>query len=399
MNTAAAEPASQPAARLVSLDAFRGATMLLMASAGLGFPEVAKHFPDSAVWQFLGRQTDHVTWAGCASWDLIQPAFMFMVGVALPFSLANRQARGQTFGPLFGHALLRSALLVVLAVFLTSAWSKRTDWIFTNVLAQIGLGYPFLFLIAFTRPRTVWIAAFAVLAAYWLAFALHPPPPDGFDWKSVGVPATWPHLAGFSAHWDKNHNFAAAFDVWFLNLFPRAAPFTHNAGGYQTLNFVPSLATMIFGLIAGRWLRSELPLPERIKRLVITGLALVLVGKALDVAGLCPLVKRIWTPAWALFSAGWVMLILAVFVAAVDWRGWKRWTSPLVVVGMNSIAIYCLFQLSSGFIRQQARTHLGTGFFTAFGDPFVPVLERGITLAVLWLVLFWMFRRRIFLRI
>src|SRR5688572_27596127 len=91
------EPSS-PSARLLSLDAFRGAIMLLMASGGLAFSQVARSFPDSAIWQFLGRQTDHVPWTGCVLWDLIQPGFMFMVGVALPWSIANRRARGETFG-------------------------------------------------------------------------------------------------------------------------------------------------------------------------------------------------------------------------------------------------------------------------------------------------------------
>ena len=388
-----------PEQRLTSLDAFRGSIMLLMASAGLGLSEIARHFPDSAVWGFVGFHCDHVPWSGCALWDLIQPAFMFMVGVALPWSIANRQARGETFGRMLGHAVWRAVLLVLLAVFLTSAWSKQTDWVFTNVLAQIGLGYPFLFLIAFTGPRAPWLIATGLLVAYWLAFALHPLPPPDFDWKSVGVPAEWPHLTGFAAHWEKNANFASAFDVWFLNLFPRAKPFVFNAGGYQTLNFIPSLATMTFGILAGRLLRSELPMPVKLTRLVIAGVAGITLGALITVAGFCPSVKRIWTPSWAIFSTGWVTLMLAGFVAVVDWRGWKRWVFPMVVVGLNPITLYCLFQLSSSFVRQQARTHFGQEIFASFGETWVPMLERGTTLVVLWLIVFWMYRRKIFLRI
>src|SRR5205814_4643723 len=112
----------------------------------------------------------------------IQPAFMFMVGVALPWSVANRQSGGQSFRKMFGHAAWRALLLVLLAVFLTSAWSKQTEWVFTNVLAQIGLGYMFLFLIAFTKPRTQWLAAFGLLFCYWLAFAFYPLPRPDLDW-------------------------------------------------------------------------------------------------------------------------------------------------------------------------------------------------------------------------
>lgn len=385
--------------RLVSLDAFRGFIMLLMASGGFGLASIAKQHSDSGVWQFIGHHTEHVEWTGCSLWDLIQPAFMFMVGVALPWSIAKRQACGQSFTAMLGHALWRGLLLVLIAVFLTSAWRRETQWEFPNVLAQIGLGYPLLFLLAFTKSRTTLIAAFGVLAAYWLAFALYPLPAEDFDWAAVGVPADWTHLQGFGAHWEKNSNFAAAFDQSFLNLFPRSELFTHNRGGYQTLNFIPSLATMIFGLLAGRLLRSELSMIAKIKRLVVAGVLGILLGFLIDALGICPIAKRIWTPSWAIFSAGWVTLMLAGFVAVVDWRGWKRWTFPLVVVGLNPITLYCTWQLGSSFIRNQVRIHFGQDVFQSFGEPWVPMLARGTVLFVLWLIVWWMSRRKIFVRI
>jgi predicted acyltransferase len=385
--------------RLVSLDAFRGAIMLLMASSGFGIPQIAASFQESAAWRFLGYHFEHAEWAGCSLWDLIQPAFMFMVGVALPWSIANRKARGQGFGSMFSHAFLRGMFLVLLAVFLTSAWSKQTDWVFTNVLAQIGLGYPFLFLLAFTKSRTQWLAAGGILFAYWLAFALHPLPPLDFDWKAVAVPNVWPHLTGFAAHWEKNANFAAAFDSWFLNLFPRESPFSHSSGGYQTLNFVPSLATMIFGMIAGRLLRSESTTTSKLKRLVIAGIVGILLGQAIELAGLCPIVKRIWTPSWAIFSSGLVTLLLAGFVALIDWRGWKRWAFPLVVAGLNPITLYCMWQLMSSFISDNLKIHLGRRIFECAGATYAPLFERIAVLLVFWVILLWMYRRKLFLRI
>jgi heparan-alpha-glucosaminide N-acetyltransferase len=385
--------------RLVSLDAYRGAIMLLMASSGLGLAQVARQFPDSSLWQFLAHQTDHAPWAGMRLWDLIQPAFMFMVGVALPWSVANRRARGQRFGRLFGHALWRALILVLLAVFLTSAWSKQTVWSFSNVLAQIGLGYPVLFLLAFTRPRTQWLAAFGILFAYWLAFALHPLPPAGFDWQSIGVPAAWPHLTGFAAHWDKNVNFAATMDKWLLNLFPQERLYVFNAGGYQTLNFVPSIATMIFGLLAGELLRSDQPITGKLKHLILFGVAGIVLGQALAWAGLCPIVKRIWTPSWALYSAGWVTLVLAAFVAIVEWAGWKRWAFPFVVVGLNPITLYCMWQLMNPFVRDNLKRHIHPQVFESLGTTYAPILERVLVLLVFWLVLLWMYRRKIFVRI
>ena len=385
--------------RLVSLDAYRGAIMLMMASGGLGLAQVARHHPDSSLWRFIGHQTAHAQWAGFTLWDIIQPAFMFMVGVALPWSIAKRRARGQSFRSMLAHALWRALVLVLLAVFLSSAWSRQTVWSFNNVLAQIGLGYPIVFLLAFTKPRTQWLAAFGILFIYWLAFAVYPLPAVDFDWASVGVPADWNFLTGFEAHWEKNANLAAAFDRGFLNLFRREEPFVFSRGGYQTLNFVPSIATMIFGLLAGELLRSKLPITRKIKHLVLFGVTGIIVGGAIALMGLCPIVKRIWTPSWAIYSTGWVILILVVFVALVEWRGWKRWTFPFVIVGLNPITLYCMWQLMGSFIRENTKRHIGRNVFEIFGTEYAPVLERAIVLLVLWLVVLWMYRRKIFLRI
>jgi heparan-alpha-glucosaminide N-acetyltransferase len=385
--------------RLVSLDAYRGAIMLMMASSGLGLAQVARLHPDSGLWQFIGHQTEHSQWAGFTLWDIIQPAFMFMVGVALPWSIANRSTRGQSFRSMLAHALWRALVLVLLAVFLSSAWSLQTVWSFNNVLAQIGLGYPIVFLLAFTRPRTQWLAAFGIILTYWLAFAVYPLPAANFDWASVGVPADWSFLNGFAAHWEKNTNFAAAFDHWFLNLFPREKPFVFSTGGYQTLNFIPSIATMIFGLLAGQLLRDSRKIAEKIKYLTLFGIGGIIAGGVLALAGLCPIIKRIWTPSWTLYSTGWVTLVLVVFVAIVEWRGWKRWTFPFVIVGLNPITLYCMWQLMGGFIRENVQRHICRNIFEIFGESYSPVLQRAIVLLVLWLIILWMYRRKIFLRI
>ncbi len=385
--------------RLVSLDAYRGAIMIMMASGGLGLAQVAGQHPDGRFWQFIGHHVQHAQWAGFTLWDIIQPAFMFMAGVALPWSIANRRARGESFRTMFVHALWRSLLLVLLAVFLSSAWSRRTVWSFNNVLAQIGLGYVFVFLLAFKTPRTQWFFAFGILFLYWLSFAVYPVPAADFDWAGVGVPENWSFLTGLERHWEKNANFAASFDKWFLNLFPRGKPFIFSRGGYQTLNFIPSMVTMIFGLMSGELLRSSLSIKSKIRKLVLFGAAGIIVGEVIALAGLCPIIKRIWTPSWTLCSAGWVTLILAVFVSIIEWRGWKRWTFPFVIVGLNPITLYCMWQLMGGFIRENVKRHIGPDVFGIFGGTYSTMLERAVVLIVLWLVMLWLYRRKIFLRI
>jgi predicted acyltransferase len=392
-----------PSTRLISLDAYRGFVMLLMASEGLGIGKFVHDSHAGGLWPFLAYEVDHVQWRGCALWDLIQPSFTFIVGVAMPFSLAARRARGQSFGWLLFHAVVRSLILICLGIFLRSIDKRQTYFTFEDTLTQIGLGYTFAFLLAWMTPRWQAVAAAVILVGYWLAFALYPLPPAGFDYAKVGVPAAWraAHgLHGFAAHWDKNTNFAAAADVWFLNLFPRAKPFLYNGGGYLTLSFIPTLGTMLLGLLAGGLMRSREIAGRKIAILAIAGLVGLGVGTLLDLTGVCPSVKRIWTPSWVLFSGGWCCLLLAGFYAVIDVAGWRRWAFPLVVVGMNSIAMYCLADGGfRSFVQSSFHTHLGPHFFDRVAHAYAPIVEWTATLLVLWLVCFWMYRRKIFLRI
>jgi heparan-alpha-glucosaminide N-acetyltransferase len=388
------------ATRLVSLDAFRGFTMLFMASEILHVEAIARQFPESTLGPILANLLEHRAWVGCSPWDLIQPSFMFMVGVSLPYSIASRVTRGQGELQMFAHTLYRAFVLVALGIFLRSQHASQTYFTFEDVLTQIGLGYVFLYLLGRTRARTQWIAAAVILAGYWAAFALYPLPPAGFDTAAIGVAQDWPHrLSGFAAHWDKNTNLAHAFDVWFLNLFPREAPFLYNRGGYHTLNFVPSLATMIFGLLAGGWLRSGASFDVKARRLVVFGVAGILLGAALHLLGVVPLVKRIWTPSWAIFSAGWAAVFLATFFYAIDMRGYRRWAFPLLVVGMNSIMMYAIVHIATEYMVRAFTIHLGRAPFEVFGPAFAPVLLGAATLTVFWLVLYWMYQRKVFLRI
>ena len=373
--------------------------MFLMVAEALHLGTVARKIPESGFWQFLASQQDHRAWVGCSLHDLIQPSFTFLVGVALPFSIASRVANGHAFGKMLGHAIWRSFLLIALGVFLRSTGSSQTNFTFEDTLSQIGLGYTFAFLIAFTRPKAQWIALSIILVGYWAAWALYPLPPAGFDWKTVGVKADWVHLTGFAQHWDKNWNFGTAFDQWFLNLFPRKSPFVYNGGGYLTLSFIPTLGTMLFGLIAGRWLRSERTPRETIQTLIVAGAICFAVSAALHFAGINPLVKRIWTPAWTIFSAGWCFWFLAAFYTIIDVKGYRRWAFPLVVIGMNSIAIYCLAHLIDGFILKTFQTHFGQEAFKIFGDAYSTLVSGTVVIVVLWLILYWMHRRQVFLRV
>jgi heparan-alpha-glucosaminide N-acetyltransferase len=415
---ARAEPT---AARNLSVDAYRGLVMVLMMAEVLQLSRVSAAYPNSLFWKILAFNQTHVEWFGCSLHDTIQPGFSFLVGVALPYSIASRMAKRARFAELLWHALWRSFVLVALGVFLRSMDHSMTYFTFEDTLSQIGFGYPFLFLLGFYSSkvkslRWVWATLCLILFAYWLAWALYPAAPANFDWQSVGVSAEWNarhNFTGFAAHWNKNYNFGNRFDQWFLNLFPREHPFVYNEGGYLTLSFIPTLGTMILGLIAGRWLReSRSPkarLPESslsdsratipMKKLLIAAVSGIVLGLALHYSHICPVVKRIWTPSWTIFSGGICFLFLAAFSWVIEVKGFKKWAFPLVVVGMNSIAAYCIAHFMEEFLNSSLRIHLGPNFFQFAGVGLEPFFRGAAILLCYCLVLFWMYRRKLFLKI
>jgi predicted acyltransferase len=256
--------------------------------------------------------------------------------------------------------------------------------------------------LGFYSQRVQWAAIVLLLIGYWGAWAAYPLPSADFDYEAVGVQADWAeeHNAdGFAAHWNKNANLGNAFDQWFLNLFPREEPFVANGGGYLTLSFIPTLATMILGLIAGGWLKSDRSPARIVLRMLLAGVLGLAIGTALHSLGICPNVKRIWTPTWTIYSGGWCFLLLAAFYTVIDWGGWKKWAFPLVVIGMNSIAAYCMAHLFEAFIEDNFATHLGADFFKLFGAVYEPLFRGLVVLAVYWLILLWMYRRKLFLKI
>ncbi len=451
------QPESHPLAnRVKSIDAYRGLVMLAMASSGFAFPILAKPENQQKLadlglgavparcWEFLAYQFDHVLWTGCGFWDLIQPSFMFLVGVSLPYSYSRRVNQGESAVRRVSHMLWRSFVLVALGVFLTSNSSAftQTNFKFTNVLAQIGLGYPVLYLFRERSLRTQLAAAAIILVGYWAWFASYSIPAAESDAvqtlladrvtdaeKNKRPPPIEPQpLVGFGSRWDKHVNAAAGLDRQFLNWFPRQEEpfrgqnFWIEPGGYQTFNFIPSLATMLFGLMAGTVLRSDRFDADKFRWLLRAGTICFVVSMLLDtsiwpiaVAGcdwhLSPIVKRIWSPGWAVFSSGWTFWMLAAFYWLIDIRQWQRWSWPLVIVGMNSIAMYLMAQLLKPWVGSSLKRHLVTvdalfgwkhGLSDAlFGNdcPLSPVLNHAAIVLVLWLICWWMYRRKIFLRV
>ncbi len=401
--------------RLLSLDAMRGLTMLLMASSAFGLYRVADQFPESNTWQEVKYQFSHVAWSWGGLWDMIQPSFTFLVGVSMAYSYAKRKERGDSWSRMALHAFYRAFLLIALGVLL------RSWWTFEDVLAQIGLGYFFLFLFWGRSFRTIAIGIGAILVGYWALFAFWPLPNANYDYQAVGVSAAWLEangFQGFAAHWNMNANPAHYFDQWWLNLFPQSdGEWTHNGGGYQTLSFIPSLATMLLGLIAGEWIRSDRSARKKILYLLLLGIVGVALSWILHTTGICPVVKKIWTPSWVLYSGGIVGMTLAVFYGLIDGIKFSpfRWIAyPAVVVGVNSIAIYVMTKLLPGYLSRTIKGLAGPDIFKKFDGmaqvmvegnliekavSYEPIVERAAILLILWFICWRMYRNRVFIRI
>lgn len=396
--TAIPKPTSN---RLTSIDTYRGFVMLLMLGEVLKWEDIAEKVPGNAFLELMAFHQSHVSWQGCSLHDMIQPSFTFLVGVAMPFSLESRATQGQTPQKRALHAILRALTLVLLGVVLRSLGKNQTYWTFEDTLSQIGLGYAFLFGIAHLKRHWQWVALGVILFGYWLAFALTPLPPAGFDPATVGVKPEWDHhVTGFAAHWDKNTNLAMQVEIWLRNALPHEEVFRFNGGGYAALSFIPTLGTMILGLFAGNVLRDSAQ-TDRQKTiwLLIAGGIGIAIGAALDQLGICPVVKRIWTPSWVLFSGGICFWMLAAFRYLVDLKGLVKPAFPLVVVGVNSIAAYVMSWFFTSMIEDALYRHFGKAPFEIFGHAYETLLHGGATLVIMWGILYWMQKNRIFLRI
>ncbi|MEQ8854115.1 DUF5009 domain-containing protein [Gimesia sp.] len=437
-------PVSQ---RLTSLDAYRGFVMLAMASGGLYIANAVRNSPEilqqydgtqwesswKYLWQTLSYQLSHVEWTGAGFWDLIQPSFMFMVGVSMPFSVRKRKQKGDSTLRIWGHAIFRSVLLVALGVFLSSRSGPHTNFTFANVLCQIGLGYLVVFFYVNRSFVTQLIGVVTILGGFWFFFYQYMPAEAELtavknyltEVKHLDE-SEWTQFSGFGEPWNKHTNAAASVDRRLLNQFPRyeepyqGQKFWVNHGGYQTLNFIPSIATMLFGLMAGQLLMSNRLDKMKVKWLLQAGLICFVISMLLDTSiwpvnieqwewHLVPIVKRIWSPGWAIFSAGWAFWFLAVFYWIIDVKGYKKWAFPFVVVGMNSIAMYIMAQLIRPWIQKSLEMHLTTvdkmtgwsvaGSLFSSDCPYAPIAVSATVLFVLWLICLWMYLQRIFIKI
>jgi heparan-alpha-glucosaminide N-acetyltransferase len=349
--------------RYLALDAYRGFIMVVLVSAGFGLTALAKRNPAYAG---IAEQFEHKPWEWIAFWDLIQPAFMFMVGVAMPFALARRIEQGATERQLFWHVVARSVRLILMSQILMSIARGSLHFQLINVLAQIGITYFLCYLIMKLEFR--WQAAIAagLLIGHWALFVAFPGTEGPFMSKTT--------------------NIGAEIDKFF---FGRVNP-----GFWTNINFITSTVTTLFGVWTGQLLQSGKSHAEKMRIIAIWAVACLAVGFAIHPWN--PIIKRICTSSFTLFSAGWVLLMLLAFYWVIEVKGYRKWVFPLLVVGANSIFIYSLEEVLRGWLNRAVGVF--TFKFEWIGD-FAPVAQSCAVLLVMWGMCYWLYRRKIFFKL
>ncbi len=363
--------ATQPQERLLSLDFFRGVTMFLLIAE---FTHLFAHLYDPALeGSFLyaiGRQFHHHPWHGLRFWDLIQPYFMFIVGVAIPYSFANRIKRGHTRSQITWHAFQRALILLLLGWALYCIGSGKIVFLFQNVLAQLAVTYILAFLVM-NRPAWMQIA-FSLLLIAITELIYRGFPVEGFNHPFVA-----------------NENFGTWLDLQYggadLN------------GHWVSFNAIPTTAHTIWGVLAGQLLMSKRTPYQKLKILIIAGVIGVAVGYALN--PVTPIIKKISTSSFVIVTGGWTLLTLAFSYWLIDIRKQQKWSLFFRVVGLNPLFIY-LFAHVGGALFIESVLHPFTFLlFGWMGNLTASILTSAIVLFLLWYICEWFHKKNIYIRI
>lgn len=372
-NPISEQPALVRGKRLASIDALRGFDMfwLMQEQCGLILALAAVvHLP----WQnVLAKELDHTPWVGFTFWDLIAPLFLFIVGLSLPLALERRRQLGQTTRTIVGHILRRTAVLIALGlVFNGILRLDFADFRYTGVLQRIALSYVFAALITLfckLRGQIAW--TIGLLLGYWAIMAWIPVPGFGHN-----VLTPQGNLEGY-------------IDRLFLPGKFCCYVYGDNEGYLST---IPSIATVMLGVLCSHLVHA--PRSERFKVVVLAAGGVGCLGLGLLWGTVFPIITRLWTSSYTVYSNGWCMLLFALFYWVIDVKGWKKWSFWLIVIGLNPLLIYVVQEL---FDFSQASNILFGGLANHAGLFKVLVLAVG-TVATKWLFLYFLHRQKIYLK-
>jgi predicted acyltransferase len=321
----------------------------------------------------LAIQFDHAEWHGLHFWDLIQPAFMFIAGTAMAFSLTKQTAKGSTWKQQATHAFRRSWWLFFWGVLDYAVRGNHLSFELWDVLTQLS----FTMLLAFLIFR--WKPGYQILFTAGLLIL------NECLYRFMNIP-------GFNQPFTDQHNFGNYIDVILMNKI--------NPGGWVAINCIPTAAHTIWGAVAGKWLLTRTGV-NKIKPIIIFGIITLITGFALDISGVTPIIKRIATSSFTLASGGWCLLALTFLYYWIDVLDHKKFLSFFTIVGMNSIFIYLFFEIVvHRWLFDYSNTIVnGVISPTGLSDAAIMIISALVLFMIQWYLCYWLFKKKIFFKV
>lgn len=366
--------------RLESLDALRGFDMFFICGGAALLVAIANCFPESHFWQVIADNMEHVPWDGLRHHDTIFPLFLFIAGISFPFSLERQQEKGKSRRSIYLRIIRRGLVLVLLGLLYNGLLNFHFDTLrFCSVLSRIGLAWMFGALI-YTSVKDVRILAAIVvvlLVGYWLCNVLLIAP---------GAPAGADPLS-------KEWNIGCYIDHTLLGAHcyrPEYDP----EGLFST---IPAIGTALLGMLTGRFVKlsdKRCPPYRKALFLFLAGVAFAVLGWAWNF--IYPINKALWSSSFVCAVAGYSLVMFALFYFIIDVLKWRGWDFFFVVIGMNSITIY----LAQRFAFFDGATHrLFDGTVALFSESVQPVVWNVCYIIVWWLFLYFLYKKKVFLKV
>ena len=359
--------------RIFSVDFFRGVTMFLLIGESTRLFRHLRGIEDSGIINFIVAQFSHHAWNGLTFWDLIQPFFMTIVGVSIPFAIAARKKKGESDRTILTHAIKRSFILLLLGWWLYCIGPGKIVWQFQNVLSQLAVTYMVAFLIVNKNVKFQISFTLLILLLIDLAYRFFP-------------------VVGFNEPWVPHKNLGA----WFNQLLEG----TERTSIWATLNVVSTTAHTVWGALVGKLLISQKSSNDKLKILCIAGAICLLIGYGLDWLNITPIIKKIATVSFVFASGGWTILAIAFSYWLIDIK--KIFVEKSLffrIVGMNCIAIYLFFELGGARILNNIFTPFTTSFLTWAGTATVNITTSLLVWAAMWGICYWLYKNKIFIKI
>ncbi len=360
--------------RLLSLDVFRGLIMILLAAKSCQVVAALKKLDSNNNFEVILQQFSHAKWVGFTFWDLVQPGFMFMAGAALFISCNRRFENGVTWGQNFKSILSRSLKLFICGTALHCVYAGELVWELWNVLTQLAITTLIAYLII--NKSYSWQIGFTFFLLL-ITEAMY----RFFD------------IPNYNEAFVQGRNFGSYTDLLMMGKI--------NEGGWVAINFIPTAAHTIWGVLAGKLLISALNNGKKMTYLIVAGLVLLFSGYLIHFLNITPIIKRISTSSFVLVSGGWSLLIMALLFWINDIKKQTKYAWIITVVGMNAIFIYLFFEtIGNQWFNGVVLIFVG-GFLNLLqvNPGIIAITAALVTLFAEWYLCYWLYKRKIFFKL